>query len=306
MKYQIMIDIMMTLLSKRKMTARQLADRYEISARSVYRYVEELNVCGVPVDVERGRYGGISIPDTFRLPSYYFTREEYTATVNALGAMASQVDDKNVLTAMDKLQRRQKTEKRELSVCGNILVDGGNWWGGNKFSKKMKVCEQAVNESKSLLIDYISRSGEHSKRVIDPHLLIFKQNIWYVYAFCHTKQTFRTFKIGRIKNAAFTGSVFTKREFTRDEIDLDFYVSSDKLINVTFEIDRSSLSDAEEWLGIDNIEPSGDGFIANLALPDDGGLVNKILSYGGAVKVLQPPELKIKLSETAKKIAASY
>ena len=47
-------------------------------------------------------------------------------------------------------------------------------------------------------------------------------------------------------------------------------------------------------------------FIANLALPDDGGLVNKILSYGGAVKVLQPPELKIKLSETAKKIAASY
>ena len=87
---------------------------------------------------------------------------------------------------------------------------------------------------------------------------------------------------------------------------MDFYVSSDKLINVTFEIDKSSLSDAEEWLGIDNIEPSGDGFIANLALPDDGGLVNKILSYGGAVKVLQPPELKIKLSETAKKIAASY
>ena len=306
MKYQIMIDIMMTLLSKRKLTARQLADKYEISTRSVYRYVEELNVCGVPVDVERGRYGGISIPDTFRLPSYYFTREEYAATVNALGAMASQVGDKSVLTAMDKLQRRQKDEKRELSICGNILVDGGNWWCGNKFSEKMKVCEQAVNESKSLLIDYISRSGEHSKRVIDPHLLIFKQNIWYLYAFCHTKQTFRTFKIGRIKNAAFTGSVFAKREFTRDEIDLDFYVSADKLINVTLEIEKSSLSDAEEWLGIDNIEPSGSAFIAKLALPDDGGLVNKILGYGGAVKVLEPPELKRKVSETAKKITSSY
>ncbi|MDE5943077.1 MAG: YafY family transcriptional regulator [Clostridia bacterium] len=306
MKYQIMIDIMMTLLSKRKMTARQLADKYEISARSVYRYVEELNVCGVPVDVERGRYGGISIPDTFRLPSYYFTREEYAATVNALGAMASQMNDKSILTAMDKLQRRQKAEKRELSICGNILVDGGNWWGGNKFSEKMKVCEQAVNESKSLIIDYISRSGEHSKRVIDPHLLIFKQNIWYVYAFCHTKQTFRTFKIGRIKNAAFTGSVFSKREFTRDEIDLDFYVSADKLISVTLEIEKGSLSDAEEWLGIDNIEPVGGGFIARLALPDDGGLVNKILSYGGAVKVIEPPELKRKVIETAQKITSSY
>ncbi|MDE6868698.1 MAG: WYL domain-containing protein, partial [Clostridia bacterium] len=210
------------------------------------------------------------------------------------------------LTAMDKLQRRQKAEKCELSICGNILGDGGNWWGGNKFSEKMKVCEQAVNESKSLLIEYISRSGEHSKRIIDPHLLIFKQNIWYVYAFCHTKQTFRTFKIGRIKNAAFTGSVFVKREFTRDEIDLNFYVSADKLISVTLEIEKSSLSDAEEWLGIDNIEPVGGGFIARLALPDDGGLVNKILSYGGAVKVLEPPELKRKVSETAQKIASSY
>ena len=50
---------------------------------------------------------------------------------------------------------------------------------------------------------------------------------------------------------------------------------------------RKTAVKTEEWLGIDNIEPSGDGFIANLALPDDGGLVNKILSYGGAVKVLQ-------------------
>ena len=74
----------MTLLSRKKMTAQYLATKYDISTRSVYRYVEELNVCGVPVDIVRGRYGGISIPDTFRLPSWYFTRDEYTATVNAL------------------------------------------------------------------------------------------------------------------------------------------------------------------------------------------------------------------------------
>ena len=303
MKYEIMINIMMLLLSKRKLTAQQIANRYGISTRSVYRYVDELNICGVPVDIARGRYGGITIADTFRLPAGYFTRDEYASTINALTAMSTQVTDKNIVSALEKLQRQQKSEKRELSVCGNIIVDGGSWGATRKFSEKMRVCESAVNESKCLFIDYISREGKHSKRVIDPHVLIFKQNIWYVYAFCHTKQTFRTFKIGRIKSATFTGETFSRREFTRDEIDLNFRSFSENLVDVELEIQKSSLPDAEDWLGIDNIEPRGNSFIARMSLPDNEGLVNQILSYGGAVRVLEPKELKEKVIEAAKKIA---
>lgn len=306
MKYQIMIDIMMLLLAKRKMTANQIAARYGISTRSVYRYIEELNVCGVPVDVNRGRYGGITIADTFRLPTGYFTRGEYSATVNALSAMSSQVTDENVLSALEKLQRQQKNERRELSVSGNIIVDGGSWGDAKKFTEKMRVCEQAVNTQSCLSIDYISREGVHSKRVIDPHLLIFKKNVWYVYAFCHTKQEFRTFKIGRIKNATLTGGTFPKREFTRDELDLNFEYFGEGLAEVVLEIEKSSLADAEEWLGIDNIEPCGNAFIARMTLPDDGGLVNKILGYGGAVKVREPLSLKEKVIAAARRIAENY
>ncbi len=302
MKYQIMINIMMLLLARRKLTAKFIAERYEISKRSVYRYIDELNVCGIPVDVTRGRYGGITIADTFRLPTGYFTREEYAATVNALQAMRSQVTDENILAALEKLQSQQKTEKRELSVCGNIIIDGGTWGDSKSFSEKMRVCEKAVNERQSLFIDYVSRGGEHSKRVIDPHVLIFKQNVWYVYAFCHTKQTFRTFKIGRIKSATLTGGNFVKKEIMRDELDLDFTYTSAELCDVVLEIEKSSIADAEEWLGIDNIEPRGNSFIARMTLPDNGGLVNKILSYGGAVKVLEPQSLKEKLICAAKRI----
>ncbi len=74
----------------------------------------------------------------------------------------------------------------------------------------------------------------------------------------------------------------------RDELDLDFTYTSAELCDVVLEIEKSSIADAEEWLGIDNIEPRGNSFIARMTLPDNGGLVNKILSYGGAVKVLEP------------------
>ncbi|MDE7440328.1 MAG: YafY family transcriptional regulator [Clostridia bacterium] len=302
MKYQIMIDIMMLLLSKRKLSAQEIASRYDISQRSVYRYIDELNLCGVPVDVQRGRYGGISIADTFRLPSWYFTREEYTATINALNAMSSQVSDKSVISALDKLQSQQKLDKQNPNVCGNIIVDGGTWGDSKKFSDKMRVCETAVNERKSLLIDYISREGEHSKRVIDPYFLIFKQNVWYIYSFCHTKQTFRTFKVGRIKQASFTGETFEKKEITRDEINLNFYYNSVTMVDVTLEIEKATLPDAEDWLGMDNIEPRGNKFIARITAPDDGGLVNQILSYGGTVKVLEPLDLREKVRAAAEKI----
>jgi len=295
--------IMMQLLTGKKFTAKQLAKRYEVSERSVYRYVEDLNVSGVPVDVERGRYGGISIADTFRLPCGYFSREEYTAVINAIDAMSSQIDDENLIAAREKLERSRKNERLDEAVCGNIIVDGGAWGDIAKFSDKMRVCEQAVNECKSLSIDYISRGGEHSRRVIDPHVLVFKQNVWYVYAFCHSKQEFRTFKIGRIKSASFTGETFRKTEIRREDIELDFRTVRGRLAEVVLEIRKDRLADAEEWLGIDNIEPRGNALVASITLPDDELSVNKILSYGGAVRVLSPEGLKERVREAALKIA---
>ena len=305
MKYQIMIKILMLLLSRRKVCAREIAERYEISVRSVYRYIEELCVAGIPIDMARGRYGGLTIADTYRLPVGYFTKDEYTAAVNALTAMSSQVSDEAVLTALEKLQRQIKSERADTSVSGGIIVDGGTWGDTKKFSDKMAVCERAVNESLCLDIDYISRSGEHSRRIIDPHVLIFKQNVWYVYAFCHTKQSFRTFKIGRIKSARFTGKTFEKREISREEIPLNFGYRSEELIELVLEIDKEKLPDAEEWIGIDNIEPRGKKFVAEVSVPDDDGLVSKILGFGGGVKVVSPAALRNKVIAAANNIIAT-
>jgi predicted DNA-binding transcriptional regulator YafY len=306
MKYQIMVKILMLLLGKKKVTAREIANRYDISQRSVYRYIEELNVSGIPIDIARGRYGGISISDTFKLPTGYFSTEEYSATINALKAFTTQVGDESAFSALEKLQRQQKSDKRELTVCGNVIVDGGSWADLGKFSENMKACERAVNESLSLDIDYISRSGEHSKRIIDPHVLIFKQNVWYVYAFCHTKQSFRTFKIGRIKSARFTGKTFIKREINKDDIPLNFYFTSEQLIDVKLQINKDAVADVEEWLGVDNIDTRGDGLVANISIPDDGHLVEKILSFGNKVKVLSPEDLKNRVKSSATSVSSLY
>ena len=136
-------------------------------------------------------------------------------------------------------------------------------------------------------------------------MLIFKQNIWYVYAFCHTKQDFRTFKIGRIKSASFTGKSFEKRKISREDIPLNFKYRADELTDVRLEIDKDKLPDVEEWIGIDNVEPRGNRFIAEVSVPDDEGLVSKILSFGGGVKVLSPSALREKVISAARAVIDS-
>lgn len=305
MKYQNLIDMLTILLTRKSVTAGELAERYDISTRSVYRYVEDLIVAGVPVETTRGRYGGFYIPETYRLPSGYFTPDEYTAAINALTAMNDQINDQHTQSALKKLQSSSRGARTEF-ISGNIIVDCGSWGDQVKFSDKMNVCEKAVNEQRCIIIDYISRDGEHSKRVIDPHVLILKHGVWYVYAFCHTKQQFRTFKIGRIKRVEYTGEKFEKKKFSRDDIPLDFYYDDTDLLDVVLSIEGDRLPDVEEWLGIDNIEARDGGLVACVKLPNDEMLVDKILSYGGAVKVVEPAQLKRRVRRAAQKIADMY
>ena len=107
-----------------------------VSERSIYRYVEELIVAGVPIDIIRGRNGGICLPDTYRLPENFFTKDEYTAAINALGALYEQLHDDTIKSALDKLRQKSKEDSRNLTISGNILVDSGSWGDVYDFSEK--------------------------------------------------------------------------------------------------------------------------------------------------------------------------
>ena len=191
MKFQIMLGILFTLLAKRKVSAGYLASRYEVSVRTIYRYIDEMTVAGIPIDVARGSQGGIYISDAFKLPKGLMTKEEYGRAIDAMLAMNEQLSDPVLASAIAKLSAQVKSEQKDLTLSGNILVDSGSWGDAYDFSEKLKVLEEAVEKCDCLDMTYIARSGEESRRTIEPHLLIYKQNIWYVYAWCRTRQDFR-------------------------------------------------------------------------------------------------------------------
>lgn len=306
MKYQIMIDILFILLSKRRVSAGEIAARYDISVRTVYRYIDEMTVAGIPIDVARGAQGGIFISDTYKLPKGMMKKEEYAAAIDAMLAMNEQLNNPALRSAIDKLSAQVKSEKFDLSLSGNILVDSGTWGDARKFSEKLALIEHAITAREVLLIDYTDRGGERTKREILPHLLVYKQNIWYVYAWCRTRESFRLFKLGRMRSAVKTEETFERISFSREDIPLSFWTGGENTVEAQFEISAEALPFAEEWLGIENVYEKNGAFFADVLLPDDDSLVGKILSAGAGFKVLSPAPLTDRVRAEAERTLKRY
>ena len=307
MKFSILLSILFDLLAKRKVTAVYLAEKHEISTRTVYRYIDLLSL-SVPVYVKRGRNGGICISDSYKLPIGFMTVEEYESAIEALEVMYAQLPEDRFLDAKHKLSAQVKSDTRDLTLSGdlgNFLIDGGTWGDTHNFSEKMRLVQECLRDKLVLEIHYHSRTAEESHRKVEPHLLILKQGIWYVYAFCHTKRAFRLFHLGRILFASKTEETFTRRPFAREDIPLSYWLT-EKTVNARFEISEGAFPDALDWLGVENLKLKDGRWYADVTLPDDIILLRKIVSLGPDFKVLEPEDLRQRVAQTAKEVAALY
>lgn len=307
MRQEILLGMLFTLLSHDRVSAERLAEKYEICKRSVYRYIMALELANVPIYVNKGRYGGYSVADTYKLPVSFFTDAEYSAVLTALKAVNGELHGSILDSAIEKIEANVKRAKSGFAVRGDgLIIDGGPWGNATGYKTKLQLLEKCVAENLVLEIDYCDREGEVTHRTIEPHTLVFKQGLWYVYAFCHMRGEFRLFKIGRIGDAHLTEKTFVKRCFEGVTLPFEQWVSSSEIISAEFQADKTLGSDLEEWLGVENVWRKGDGYFAAADLPFDRGLVSKILSYGAKLKVISPSQLREQVISVAKEIAAEY
>ncbi|MBQ9104166.1 MAG: WYL domain-containing protein [Clostridia bacterium] len=307
MKFEIMISILMELLGKKCVKAKYLAEKYEVCERSIYRYIDALDAAHVPVTTVRGKNGGFSLIDTYKLPSTFMTVKEFESTINALSAICEGVPNKVLENALIKLKAVVKKEYSGFDVkSGNLIIDGGSWGDTVGYKNKLKILQQCVDNQLVLKIKYHDRNGSVSDRDIEPHFIVFKQGLWYTYAYCRLREEFRFFKTGRIEQALITNEKFVKKPLSATDLPFDTWHEQANAEKVVLEVSPEKVSDVEEWLGVENVSRENGKFIARATLSFDDGLVSKIMSYGNGLKVLEPQILIDKQVEFAKGILDSY
>lgn len=307
MKIQHLIEILILLLSRDKVSAKYIANRFSISVRTAYRYIDELSLC-VPIYNERGRNGGFSISKTYKLPSTYLSKDESDFLINVLVGMNSEVSSPIMQRLIEKLSSIAKKSQSDLSIdFGNLVIDGGPWGNTDSYKETLTFLESCIEECKLLTIDYRDREGLSSRREIEPHTLILKQGLWYCYAYCHLRNEFRLFKVGRIEGANLAGKSFERRSTDKLKDALKEWYETLECEEMELILDQSIKADVEEWLGVDKVFTNAEGkIVASSILPIDEVVSSKILSFGNKVKVIAPAKLKQMVISTAKAVSNLY
>lgn len=302
-----MLKILFLLLSRDRVSAKYIADRFELSLRTVYRYIDELSLADVPIYNIRGRNGGYTISDTYKLPAGYLTDEEIDAVCSTLLELNKNLSSSIIETAVFKIKAISKNKSTTPAISfSNLIIDGSTWGGQSVYGESLKLLQDAIDSKRQLSITYANRSGEFTERIVDVHTLVLKQGLWYFYAYCNLRGEFRLFKVGRIQKAKLLNETFTRREI--EDIEKVLSTSSDEIDeDIDLIINKSVVDDVVEWLGVQSVHKNQSGIItASFKAPVNNYLVGKLLSFGNKVKVENPVKLKNMLLNAVKSIEKTY
>lgn len=289
MKTSILFGIMSTIIAEDKVSADFLAKKYEISTRSVYRYIEMLCEAQVPIIAQQGRNGGFYIMDNFKINATFFTPEEYNRLIPAIASYYIQDNVTNAIS--DKLKTLSAATQHASFVLKSdqLAVDTPI---PEQIQSVLSLLTKAVSQRLMTEIEYHDRMGSITKRTIKPLSLVLKDGVWYVYSYCTMRCDFRFFKISRIAEIALSGKGFEKIDFDLEEAKKLFMPSTAETVSFTFTFNASILSQVEEWLGIGAVSPHENGYTARAKLPFDNMLISKLLSFGNAVQITDNDTLK--------------
>lgn len=307
MQFSVILGILLTLLSNRKVTRAQLAEKYELSTRTISRYLDVIAAAGVPIESVSGYNGGIRLPDDYKFDNSFFTKDELVRLSTCVHAMKSSFDDDLNNRLLDKINHmaKNKEDEKYLLKSDTLIIDIGTWTNPQQYRSKIETINKAIHEEFTLNLEYIDRYNITTSRLFDPYCLVLKEGVWYLYGYCHLRQDFRLFKLSRIRKI-----IITPRQFTRRKNDVYAKLNSDfdqnELVDLEIEFYSTVYPDIEEWLGADAITDCVNKYYAKATLFGGNMLLNKLLSFGSSVKVLSPASLREEIILECKRISKSY
>ena len=193
MKIDRLIGILSILLQEEKITAPELAKKFEVSRRTINRDIEDLCKAGIPILTSQGAGGGISIMDGYKMDRTILTSRDMRMIMAGLRSLDSVSGSHYYRQLMEKLKAGCSD-----FVSGNesVLIDLSSW-NKDSLSPKIGLIQDAIELGKTLKFKYYAPGG-NTERKMEPYFLIFKWSSWYIYGYCLLRNDYRMFKLNRM------------------------------------------------------------------------------------------------------------
>lgn len=290
-----LFEIVYILMQKKKITAKELADRFEVSTRTIYRDIETLSGANIPIYASKGKDGGIGLLDEYVLNKTILSEEEQNQILFALQGMkkVKGQDEKDILEKLSILFNKK--------INDWIKIDFSNW--GNIQEERFEIIKSAILNKKLIEFIYYNSNGEESKRSVEPLQIWFKDKSWYLISYCRNKEDYRIFKIARIKEIKILQEHF-ERELPKEQkeekynfknISLELEISKQMAYRVYDEFENREITKKENG-----------NFIVKVEYPENEWVYSYILSFGEYAKVLKPSYAKNIIKDKLQKTLKNY
>ena len=298
MKINRLIEIITILLNRQTVTAKELAERFGISTRTIYRDVDALSSAGVPIYTDKGKTGGISLLEDYTLNKTLLSKSESDGLILALKAMGA-TDYPEADALLEKISSIFKNNMAH----DWIEVDFESWSSKVNEDNKFGKIRDAIINNLIINFDYFNGNGINTNRDAEPVKLIFNAYTWYLIAYCHNRNEHRMFRLSRIKNVLVTDEHFTRRTITEQEKQ----IVHAPLVELKLRCDEKVLNRLYDTFDEQFIQQNENGsFDLTVQIPEEEWIYGYVLSFGNYAEVLAPERIRSEVQKRAREIFEKY
>ncbi|GFZ32088.1 DeoR family transcriptional regulator [Clostridium zeae] len=295
-----LFQIIYLLMEKKSITAGELAEKFEVSVRTIYRDIDALCQAGIPIYASQGKGGGISLVDKFVLDKSLLSEKEQDKVLLALQSLSA-VQYPELDEVLSKLSRIFK--KSNITW---IEVDFSEWGSEKNQKEAFSLLKNAILEQLVITFSYFNSNGEKRKRKIEPFKLLFKHKDWYLQGYCLEKEALRTFKINRITNIYITEERCvhqnSKEYTTNSTVEAD-----QEKIKLILKISPEGAYRVYDDFDEENIAKNKDGsYTVSVSMPKGEWIYNYLLSFGTVLEVIEPQSIREEIAIRLNNMLSKY
>ena len=302
-----LFEFVYILIDKKQVTAKEMAERFGVSTRTVYRWIEALSVSGIPVYSLKGRGGGIAISEKFSMDNTVLSEEERLAIVSSVKALEN-LSGKSGTSITPERKAADKLSRLVASDTNWLEVDFAPWSPeGSEVRNLFSVLRDSILKKRQISFDYFTGDGRSEKRIVHPWKLVFRGQAWYLLGWCTMRKSERFFKLTRMRNLVMTSknANVTRNQGIEESAQTSEY--SAPLIQIKAKITKEKISYLMDSFICSEIKPQKNGYVnVTFMAPDTPWLCEIFLSFGAQIKIVSPVKIKNTIAEMAEKITELY
>ena len=289
-----LFKILYYLLDKGTVTAPELAKKFEVSVRTIYRDIDMLSGAGIPVYTTTGHGGGIHLFDNFVLKKSLLSEQEMQDILIGVQSLSA-VQYPDTDGVMSKLKATFQIAESDW-----IEIDFSRWGSiVEKEKQYFEMLKRSILGRQEIQFLYYNSLGEVSQRRCQPLKLVYKDKAWYLYAYCLKRNDYRLFRISRIKELLVTDQYFKSHSEMKESV-FSLMEEMGKPITIELSFPKEVSYRVYDTFEDDVIKWNGQEIRVNVTLPETEWLYSFIMSFGNQISILYPISLKEKIIERYK------